>query len=209
MKLALKPCLVSSILALTAATATADPGYYYGIGLAYSAADSEAFAGGGRFSDANGAALGLTFGYRFESTNAFYGPELDADLFLSGDLANSITGVECSGGATGPYYCNRKATIRLRGIYGQSMANGLEWFGALGLGVMIGDGAIHPSGITDRGVNGGVTVGLGLQKRLNAGGMLRGEVIHDRFNNTLTKPIGMGEPTYKATTLKVSYIMNF
>lgn len=209
MKITLKTCLISSVLALTATAATADPGYYYGIGLAYSAADSESGPGPGSSSDANGAAVGLTFGYRFENASAFYGPELDADLFISGDFAESITGIECSGGALGPYYCKRKATIRLRGIYGQSMGNGLEWFGALGMGVMMGDGAINPGGATDRGVSSGVTVGLGLQKRLNAGGMLRGEVIHDRFTNTLTKPIGLGEPTYEATTLKISYIMNF
>ena len=209
MKTILKTCLLSSALALTVTAATADPGYYFGGGLAYGTADSQS-QGGGAISDASGGAVGLTFGYRFENPTSFSGVELDADLFISGDFAESITGTECSAGfAAGAYYCKRKATIRLRGIYGQSMANGMEWFGALGLGVMTGDGAIGPGGNTDRGVNGGVTVGLGLQKRLNAGGMLRGEVIYDKFDNTLTKPAGLYEPDYEATTLKVSYIISF
>jgi len=101
--------------------------------------------------------------------------------------------------------------IRLRGIYGQSLSNGLEWFGSGGIGIMVGDGATSPS-TTDRGVNAGFTVGAGLQKSLGRG-MLRGELIYDRFDTSLTKPTSLKgieyEPDYEATTVKVSYIISF
>ncbi|WP_428545541.1 hypothetical protein [Profundibacter sp.] len=151
----------------------------------------------------------LTFGYRFEKGNAFYGPEADIDLFLGSELEYNNS--PCSAGAFGPYYCSRDAVIRLRGIYGQSLNNGLEWFGSGGVGIMIGDGAVAPSGITDKGVNAGFTIGLGLQKSIGRG-MLRGEVIYDRLNTSLTKPaIGVTEyePDYEATTMKISYILSF
>jgi len=199
--------LLATAFIITGTTAIADPGYYYGGGLSFGRATSVATFGGE--SSGTSPALGLTFGYRFENGNAFFGPEADIDLFFGSEL--DFSGFTCAAGAVGPYYCTRDAVIRLRGIYGQSLNNGLEWFGSGGVGFMVGDGAVAPSGVSDRGVNAGFTLGLGLQKTLGRG-MLRGEVIYDRFDTSLTKPtIGITEyePDYEATTLKVSYIISF
>ncbi len=208
MSYSLKHLLLSATIVFSATAATADQGYYYGGGLSFSRANS--VSDFGNESTGTSPALGLTFGYRFEKGNAFYGPEADIDLFLGSGLEFNNT--PCSAGAAGPYYCSRDAVIRLRGIYGQSLSNGLEWFGSAGLGIMVGDGAVAPSGITDKGVNAGFTVGLGLQKSIGRG-MLRGEIIYDRLNSSLTKPTDAGgfeyEPDYEATTMKISYILSF
>ena len=208
MSYSLKHLLLSATIIFSATAATADQGFYFGGGLSFSRANSDDSFGSE--STDTSPALGLTFGYRFEKGNAFYGPEADIDLFLGSDFEFNNT--PCSAGAIGPYYCSRDAVIRLRGIYGQSLSNGLEWFGSGGVGIMIGDGAVAPSGITDKGVNAGFTVGLGLQKSIGRG-MLRGEVIYDRLNSSLTKPTEARgfeyEPDYEATTMKISYILSF
>ena len=213
MSYSIKPFLLSATIIVSATAATADQGFYYGGGLPFSRAysqDGPAPIFGNFESSETGPALGLTFGYRFEKGNAFYGPEADIDLFLGSNF--EFNNNPCSArGSSGPYYCARDAVIRLRGIYGQSLSNGLEWFGSGGVGIMIGDGAVAPSGITDKGVNAGFTVGLGLQKSIGRG-MLRGEVIYDRLNTSLTKPSRGGpeyEPDYQATTIKISYILSF
>ena len=207
MKTSINSHIVSVIIIFSGTTAIADTGYYYGGGLSFSRAYSE--SNDGKESSETGPALGLTIGYRFENGNAFYGPEADIDIFLNSEFEFSNS--TCTAGAAGPYYCTRNAVIRLRGIYGQNLNNGLEWFGSGGIGIMVGEGAINFSS-TDRGVNAGFTLGVGLQKSIGRG-MLRGELIYDRFNSSLKNPSISGGPEYKpdyqATTMKISYILSF
>ncbi len=211
MSYSIKPFLLSATIILSATAATADQGFYYGGGLSFSRAysqDAAPFPFVPTESTETSPALGLTFGYRFEKGKTFYGPEADIDLFLGSEF--EFNNNPCSVRADGPYFCSRDAVIRLRGIYGQSLNNGLEWFGSAGLGIVIGEGATSPMS-TDGGVNAGFTVGLGLQKSLGRG-MLRGEVIYDRLNSSLTKPsnaVTEYEPDYQATTMKISYILSF
>jgi len=140
--------LLATTFIITGTAAIADPGYYYGGGLSFSRATS--FSGFFTESSDTSPALGLTFGYRFENGNAFFGPEADIDLFFGSEF--EFAGTTCAaGGAAGPYYCTRDAVIRLRGIYGQSLNNGLEWFGSGGVGIMVGDGAVAPSGFQTGG----------------------------------------------------------
>ncbi len=212
MKPAMKSYLLSTALVIAGTVANADTGFYYGGGLSFSRAysqDGPAPGFGNLESSETNPALGLTIGYRFEKGNAFYGPEMDADIFLNSEF--EFSSFPCATRAFGPYYCSRDAVIRLRGIYGQKLNNGLEWFGSGGVGILFGDGASTPA-TTDRGVNAGFTIGVGLQKSIGRG-KLRGEVIYDRLNSSLTKPTDAGgrefEPDYQATTIKFSYILSF
>ena len=207
----IKTLILSTSILVSGSVAFADTGFYLGGNISYSEASStfrSSFE-----STENTAAIGLTLGYRFEKGTAFFGPEADIDLFLNSDFEDS-NGIPCTIRASAPYYCERDATIRLRGVYGQSLNNGLEWFGTAGIGFMTGKGAVGPGPASrDRGVSSGVTVSLGLQKALSERTMLRGEIIYDDFSHSVTKPTDPGgfvaDPSYQATTFKIGYILKF
>jgi len=207
----IKTLLLSTSIFLLGSSAYADTGFYLGGSISYSDASST-FHSTNESTESN-AAIGFTLGYRFEKGTAFFGPEADIDLFLNSDFSDSA-GIPCSINASAPYYCERDATIRLRGVYGQSLNNGLEWFGTAGVGFMTGKGAVGPSPADrDRGVNMGLTVSLGLQKTISQRAMLRAEIIYDDFSNTITNPtipgVFVADPEYQATTFKIGYILKF
>ena len=202
---------------LTAATAALADGPYLGLGLGYMKADSDAGGPSGLYgsgsSELKAPVIGLTAGYRWNLRTGFAAAEVNGVFSTGSDFKNTANGNTCPApGATGAYYCSHKATIRLRGIYGMPIGNSWEIFGALGFGAMTGDGAISTSTV-DRGVNVGVTVGLGAQRQIGQG-KLRIEFVHDNFNSTKTKPTSSGgsigyEPSYRANSIMASYIFSF
>jgi len=185
--------------------AYAQDGFYYGIGLGYSSADSnEGIAGGASgtsISSAEFAALGLTLGYSRDRGNMFFGGELDADISAG---TFDFMGIDCSFGAAGPYYCATDATVRLRAIVGTDLNGDYQVFGAAGFAAVSGTSATGP-GITSNAVNTGYTVALGVQRRLNNGAMARVEVNYDDLSNAATNG-GNFEPDYKSVGLKFTYL---
>ena len=197
-----KVVAAAGVLACAGQIALAD-GPYYGGGLAiYSSKSAEATGSPVESEDVYGA-IGATVGYRWDRGTTFFGLEADADIAFNSDF--EYANVECSVAADGPYYCEHDATLRLRGVIGGPVG-AFEGFASLGVAAMQGQGATSPT-TTDRGVNTGYTVGLGLQNDL-ANGKMRYEIVYDNFENTTTKPGGIYEPDFESVSFKVSYLFN-
>ncbi len=193
----------SVTIAMLATSASAD-GMYYGIGLGITDAESDPKVFAPSTSGATFATLGATAGYRWDRSGHFLGAEANLDLGLGADFDDDFTGTACKTDAYGPYYCSHKATLRLRGMIGTEIGNGMELFGTLGLAAMSGDGAIYIDQ-QDGGVNTGVTVGMGLQKQVGRN-THRIELIYDDLSSNSTKPGGIYEPEYKAVSLNYTLI---
>ncbi len=195
--------LVAALCVGAASAATAQQGWYFGIGAGGTSGKSLGEFGG--TSKDSYPIIGGVAGYRWEQPNVFFGGELDGELAIGSKYA--FGGVPCTGGANGPYYCEHNGTLRLRGVIGGSLSGMYEGFATLGVAAMSGKGAISGAGNTDTGVNTGFTVGAGVQRSLNNGGKVRAEVIFDRLDNTTTKPDGIYNPDYEAVSVKVTYIL--
>lgn len=192
------------------AGALADSGVYLGVGVSASDARSFPSAAAPSGSDSSGTLGGLsvTLGNRFETGGAFYGVEANADFSLTGHLENG--GLSCSDGvASSLYFCDHTATVRLRGLAGTGVGKSdYEVFGTVGYAAMVGEGAIDTTGLTDTGAVSGFTFGFGIQREI-IGGRLRAEVVRDRLETSLTKPGGTATPTWEATSVIFSYVMDF
>ncbi len=116
-----------------------------------------------------------------------------------------IGGTPCAVFASGPYYCNLDSTFRLRGIVGIPMQSGYEVFGSLGLVQVNGQSATGPFTQASN-VNSGFTFGIGIQRKMKTG-TLRLEIIRDLANNSVIDPFG-NNPSFQATTLKLSYLLS-
>lgn len=200
--------IAATVLAATAAAA--DPGFYYGVGLGYSMMESkESDLPGADASEEKAGLIGLTLGYRWENASIFYGAELDGDFSFGTDFENSMSGTPCSVSASGPYWCSHDATLRLRGVVGQALPNGLEMFGSLGLAIVFGESAVQEIP-RDNVASTGFTVGIGVQQPFARGGMGRLELIYDRADNSNGPTLGPGnpvyDPTFEAFTLKATYL---
>lgn len=202
--------MINSVRFAVAATALAGfgqasfaDGLYYGAGIAVYNATSEQTPGAGFESEDTYGAIGGTIGYRFDQPTTFFGAEADLDIAFGSDF--EVFGTACSVAASGPYYCEHNATLRLRGIVGAPFGN-FEGFASLGFAAMQGQGATSAT-TTNRGVNTGYTVGLGLQNDMGSG-KLRYELVYDNLENVSTNPGGGGEPTFEAVSLKVTYLFN-
>ena len=202
---------------LAGATIAQADGLYLGFGLGYAQLDSKADGPAGTYgsgaSELKAPMVGLTAGYRWDLSSGFAAVEGNIDLSTKKGFTNTVNGNACpTPGATGAYYCSHKSTIRLRGIYGMPVGTGWELYGALGVGAMVGDGATDISYV-DKGMNVGVTAGLGVQRDLGRG-KLRVELVYDNFNTSKIHPtVSLGglkyDPTYKATSFMASYIFQF
>lgn len=202
--------IAAAFIAVAAATNVhAEEGLYAGVGVSYGEAKSNDGMFGFESKD-GGAAVGATLGYRFERGNVFFGPELDAEFFVDGKL--DVNGRECSAGAVGPYYCERNAVYRIRGVVGGAIGGEYEWFGTLGYGVVAAKGATSAA-TQDDGISGGLTLGAGVQRGFGASGMIRVEAIYDDFSDTIDRPkppLGAGfSPDYEATSIKASVLFSF
>lgn len=206
--------IIAALASSALATGANADGFYAGFGVGYTSADSDAGGPAGSYgtgsSKLQAGIAGVTAGYRWDLQNGFAAAEFDSDFSLSSNFKNTLSGASCSVGATGAYYCTHDATVRLRGLYGAPVGNGWELYGALGLGLMSGKGATNTF-TTDNGMNAGVTLGLGAQRQFGMG-KARFEVTYDSFDSTINKPSSATvsyEPSYKATSVKLSYLFAF
>lgn len=189
---------------LLPAAASAEGGLYYGLGLGTRNAWSNAEFGGS--SRDRNAAVGFTLGYRAETGAGFFGGEMDGEFSLGSDM-RPTGGSSCSIGAMGPYVCETTATVRLRGIAGTTLGNGVEVFGTAGIVAISGESAVGPTEQANV-VNTGFTFGIGAQRDFGAG-KLRGELIYDRAmkSNDPQDPFGATyDPDLSAVTAKLSYL---
>jgi len=206
-------CLLVSGLVIPPDVALADSGYYFGTGFSYQPFRIRQIKSARPMVRRKRAALDLVLGYKTETETSFYGAEINIERFLRGRLNDAQGSADCSAALTDSFYCSRRATYRLRGIYGRKIGKDVEAYVALGVGMMKGRGALDVSRAS-LGINAGITLGMGLQFAVGRQSMLRGEITHDTFNVILKHPkseVGGTDyyPSYEATTVKVSYIISF
>jgi len=205
-------CLLAGGLSIVAGQSMAESGIYFGTGFSYRSMSAHRFKDEKRYVQRKRIAHDMVLGFRTDSGNAFYGPEINVERFLRGNFPDRLYQQDCAVVQDTSFYCSRRSTYRLRGIYGRKVGRRLETYVALGIGVMKGYGARH-HGKTSLGINAGISLGLGMQVALGNRGMLRGEVTHDRFNMVMKHPDGPDgirySPSYEATTIKISYIYAF
>lgn len=200
-KTSLKAALVS--LAVLAAGPAAANGFYYGAGLGYSHVKSGTSSFGPQASKADLGILGVTLGYRFDRPTMFFSGELDTDFRLGGDFKDKDSGNTCDAGASGPYYCSKNTTVRLRGLVGTQVRGGYEVFGSAGVVEVFGTSAT--SSFTHANVRStGFTLGLGVQRKLAGTGIGRVELIYDKADSS-NNPGGY-KPQYNAVTLKATWL---
>lgn len=190
-----------SIAAFSAGAAVAEEGLYYGVGLAYSDAESASQPGGSTTSNASFGQLGVTVGYRWDQGDWFYATELDGELSLGNNFVGNSNSV-CAVYANGPYYCAHDATLRVRFAVGTSSGDDYEFFATAGAVKVFGESAVSPTSQASAS-NTGYTVGIGAQRAMERG-TLRGELIYDNAEDN--GPPSFYRPTYEAITLKFSYL---
>lgn len=189
------------VATLTTQIAYAD-GLYYGGGVAFYQSESKGAPDSTLTSSDEYAAIGLTAGYRVDRPGMFLGAEADLDIAGSNDFIER--GYECPNFVPSPYYCEHDATLRLRGVIGVPVGP-LEGFASLGFAVMEGEAGSTPTS-TDRGVNRGYTVGLGLQTEFG-NGQVRLEMVYDELNHAVVNP-GTGDPSFESLSAKLSFLFN-
>ncbi len=205
-------CLLAGSVSVAPLTAVGETGYYFGTGFSYRLMSAHRFKDEKRYIQRKRSNHDMVLGYRSEKGRAFFGPEINVERFRRGWFQDMTVPVNCEAIQNASYYCSRRSTYRVRGIYGRKLGQRTEVYGALGMGVMKGYGPIQQGRIS-LGINAGVTVGLGIQYPIRRNGMLRAEVVYDNFDLVVQHPRGPDgqrySPSYEATTIKVSYIMSF
>lgn len=203
----MRTALAASIsIGMLATSASAD-GLYYGVGIGATDAESDPKSWTTNTSGATFATLGGTLGYRWDKGGHFWGTEANLDFGLGADFDDDVTGLSCKTSANGPYYCSQTGTLRLRGLVGTEVGKGMELFGTLGLAAVSGDAADNPT-TQDHAVNVGLTVGVGLQKKVGKN-THRIELIFDDLSSATTKPVDQSSvysPEYKAVSLNYTLI---
>lgn len=190
---------------LAGTAAHADMGFYYGLGLGYSKMESESnYFVAPATSEATAPVLGLTLGYRWQKAAAFFGAEVDGDISFSTDFDSNL-GTSCSTFATGPYWCSHQATLRLRGIGGHTLTGGYEVFGTAGFAIARGESATNPTTQTDV-TSTGYTLSAGVQRKFGSAGIARLELIYDQIDSSDNPCPPCFDPSFKATSLKATYL---
>ena len=204
--------LLAGNLSVYPANAESKAEYYFGTGFSYRIMGAHGLRDERRYVQRKRASHDMVLGYRFENDRFFYGPEINIERFRRGWFPDMKTSQSCEAIQRSSYYCARRSTYRVRGIFGRKIGQQAEVYTALGMGVVKGYGVIQ-QGRTSLGINTGITVGLGVQYRILKTGMLRAEVVYDNYGLVLQHPTSLnGErysPSYEATTIKVGYILNF
>ena len=177
---------------------------YWGAGVGYSAGASDQVSGGSGSSDLSAGMLTLILGQRFAAGNGFWGWETSADLSFGAEAKNPANGVSCPP-ANGSYLCKHDATVRIVGLYGAPIGQGTELFGALGVGMMMGDYATDTMGVGSARTY-GLTVGLGVNRDFGNGMTLRGEVIRDEFKQDTQEPYSSD---YSGTSVRLALLRKF
>ena len=178
--------------------------FYFGGGLAYSSGESEAEFGDP--ADLQAGMVTLILGQRFAAGNGFWGWETSADLSFGAETKQVGTGGTCSAdGAAGPYLCQHDATLRIVGIYGTPVGQGMEVYGSLGLGMMLGDYADNTDSV-ESAYTYGLTVGVGLNREFGNGLIGRGEIIYDNFSSDTQE---FYDSDYTGTTVRLTLLRKF
>ncbi|KAB7610419.1 outer membrane beta-barrel protein [Amylibacter sp. SFDW26] len=189
----MKKKIISTVLCAALLSATpvyAADGFYFGGGasLTKSRAGVEQLAGilSSKDDFVSGVLLG---GYRKQLGNNFWATEVQLE-FPSSSFENNFFGpsIGCSP-ATGPFVCELDTVLRLRGVYGGEISEGLELYGTAGLVYVTGDAATSPTTV-DSFSSFGFSFGFGLQKELVQSWKLRGEVNYDSATNNLSEGTG-------------------
>jgi hypothetical protein len=198
---------------LTAGTASAEEGFYAGVGLSYGHMKTElSLAPNFINSSDNYTSAAVIGGYRKQMGNQFWAAEAQLEFPINAELQSG--GVACSTVASGPYGCDVDLVLRLRGVFGGEIGNGFELYGTAGFVLISGEGATSPT-TTDSVVTGGVSVGLGLQKALTPTLKIRGEVNHDVAKIGINQasgglnPPGCCDINFTQTSLQISLVKSF
>ena len=200
--------IVSVAIGVSSTVVLAEPsnGLYAGAGLFYSSIDSETVRGGlppGPYRT-NGSPSGISFvfGNKWDHGNYNIGVELDGDISLDGE-----TDGPCGAAvAAGPYMCEHKATLRLRGTVSKQVG-AVEMFGAIGIGTALGDAAITPTATSSVSLR-GMSIGAGVSFPVGTNMNIRGEVNYDDFGSSSHNSV-FHESDYQATSVRLMAIYDF
>ncbi len=143
---------------LMAAPAMAKDGIYYGLGVSVTRAESSVVPS--LFTSRTTVpSVGATIGYAWPNERGSIALEADLDLALS---FGSVLGVtkSCSIDAVSEYYCQQKATLRMRSVLERSFKK-FDGVFSIGAAAMFGEGAIDAFA-TDNGSNVGLTASIGI-----------------------------------------------
>jgi hypothetical protein len=189
--------LAASSAVLLGQAASAQDGFYYGVGLGVTESSTNAPIVSSYTATATDVSLALTAGYRFAGSGAMtFGIEGNLD-FLGGQTMTDGTDA-CTG--TSPSWCTVDTVLRLRGTLTNQLANGGQLTSSLGF-VMV-------KGVSENGFGNyldttgrGLSVGLGWQP---SGGMpVRIDVNYDAIRDD-------NQPAYERDLdligLRVSYM---
>ena len=200
--------LLAAAIGLTVAFAGQVMGQdlYFGGGLAYTDGTSDTVSAGSGSSSLSAPLLSAVIGQRFTAANVFFGWEANADFSFGAGTTGSVTDAGCSDGATGSYLCAHDATVRLVGVVGTTINNGISLFGTAGLGGLKGDFSTSPSAVESGSVY-GWTAGVGISHGLFNGAEMRGELIYDKFSNP-DQPNAF-QSQYDATTVRITVVRKF
>ena len=200
--------LAAALAAAAIASSASAQELYYGGGLTYTHGESTPEFGGTATLDAP--MLSLIVGQRYGagSGSTFWGWEANGDFSFGADTDGPgvLTTCGASAGADGPYLCQQQATVRVVGVYGTALANGMEVFGTLGFGALLGDFATSSSTSASGSVY-GATVSLGLSREVATNMAVRGEVIYDKFDTA--NQSGGFVSNYTGTTVRLALIRKF
>jgi opacity protein-like surface antigen len=211
MSIASKIVTLSTAFAFMTSSASAEEGFYAGIGLSLGHMLSKAeFPTGATADDySSGTLIG---GYRKQADIGFWALEAQLEIPFNDELTSA--GVPCSVGATAAYGCEVDGVLRLRGVYGTEIQNGLEAYATAGFVIISGDAASSPT-TTDSTVAGGFSIGVGMQKAITPTLKLRGEINHDMAKIGLSDISGPGippnccDPSFVFTSLQISLVKSF
>lgn len=197
---------------LSASAVSAEEGFYLGGGLSYGHMNAgTSFASNFASSDDYGSVTALG-GYRKQQGQQFWAAEIQLEFPISPEL--QFGGVPCSTVAIGPYGCDVDAVLRLRGVFGGHIGNGVELYGTAGFVVISGEGATSP-GTTNSAVSGGMSIGIGLQKALSPTLKVRGEINHDLAKIGISEASGGLNPpnccaiNFTQTSFQISLVKSF
>lgn len=202
--------LASLIIAAT--PAIAEDGFYLGGGLSYTTSkgtNTTVLSLDTEDAFASGVLIG---GYRKQVGNHFWATELQLEFPTSNDFDIDFAGgtFGCSPAIT-PYVCELDTVVRLRGVYGGEIAEGLELYGTGGLVYVSGEAATSPL-TTGSFSSIGLSLGLGVQKTISQSWKVRGEINHDIASRAISDTnavAGCCDYNIRQTSLQLSILKSF
>ena len=212
--MSLKSKIISLVagVVFTTGAASAQDGFYVGAGLSYGHMSTALSTTNFVKSNDDYGSVTVIGGYRKQVENRFWALEAQLEVPISPELESF--GVPCSVAATGPYGCDIDGVLRLRGVHGGDIGNGLELYGTAGFVLVSGDGATSPT-TTDSVMTGGFSFGVGLQKAITPTLKLRGEINHDLAKIGISEasgalnPPGCCDVNFTQTSLQISLVKSF